>query len=205
MNEKGILFIVSGFAGTGKSTITQGLIKKYGCYELSISATTRPAREGEEHGREYFFMNKEDFESQIEDGNFLEYARYLDNYYGTPKKWVDEKLASGQNVILEIEMQGALQIKGKFPKSLLIFVLPPSAEELEHRLTSRGTETKEQIAKRIARAKEEVEFIEKYDYVIVNEDIEKSINIVHNIVMSEKFRVSRNTDEIKAYVADFVK
>ena len=205
MNEKGILFIVSGFAGTGKSTITQGLIKKYGCYELSISATTRSARAGEEHGREYFFMSKDEFENQIEDGNFLEYARYLDNYYGTPKKWVDDKLSKGQNVILEIEMQGALQIKGKFPESLLIFVLPPCNEELEKRLTSRGTETKEQIAKRILRAKEEVDFIEKYDYVIVNEDIEKSINIVHNIVQSEKFRVSRNTQEIKEYVEDFIR
>jgi len=205
MNERGILFIVSGFAGTGKSTITRGLIQKYDCYELSISATTRPARGNEQHGREYFFLSREEFEALIEAEGFLEHALYLDNYYGTPKEWVDRKLSEGKDVILEIEMQGALQIKKNIPSCLLIFLLPPSIEELERRITSRGTETPEQIANRLNRAKEEVDFMQYYDYLVINEDVEKTIDMVHNIVQSEKNRVERNLDFIEQYITDFLK
>lgn len=205
MNKRGKLFIVSGFAGTGKSTITKGLVKNYDCYELSISATTRPARGNEQHGREYFFLSKEEFEGLIEAEGFLEHAIYLDHHYGTPKEWVNSRLEEGKDVILEIEMQGALQIKANIPDCLLIFLLPPSIEELEKRLINRGTETSEQIANRIRRAKEEVDYIQHYDYIVINEDVEKTIEIVHNIVQSEKYKVNCNLDFVRDYIRDFTK
>lgn len=205
MEQKGILFVVSGFAGTGKSTVTQGMINKYDSYVLSVSATTRAPREGEEHGREYFFLEVDEFKEKIKNNQFLEYACYVENYYGTPKDWVEDRLNENKDVILEIEMQGALQIKEKVPECVLIFLLPPDFAELENRLRNRGTDSEEVIQKRLDRAREEVSFIEKYDYIVINENIEKSIDMVHNIVQSEKCLVSRNQDNIYQYIKDFHK
>lgn len=184
--DKGILLIVSGLSGAGKGTICKRLMEKYPDYEFSISATTRAPREGEIHGREYFFLSQEEFETKIEDGQFLEYANYVGNYYGTPKDWVEEKLEGGKNVILEIELQGAFQVREKIPEAVLIFIMPPDMEELKRRLIHRGTETEEQIEKRLSRAMEELEYVDQYDYVIVNEEVEKSVEMLHTIVLNVK-------------------
>lgn len=184
--DKGILLIVSGLSGAGKGTICKRLMEKYPDYEFSISATTRAPREGEMHGREYFFLSKEEFETKIEDGLFLEYANYVGNYYGTPKDWVVEKLEGGKNVILEIELQGAFQVREKIPEAVLIFIMPPDMEELKRRLIHRGTETEEQIERRLSRAMEELEYVDQYDYVIVNEEVEKSVEMLHTIVLNVK-------------------
>ena len=182
MEQKGILMVLSGFSGAGKGTLVKGLIQKYDNYALSISMTTRAPREGERHGVEYFFTDKENFEETIRQNGLIEYASYCGNYYGTPRAYVEEQMAAGKNVILEIELQGALKIKEKFPESLLIFVTPPSAEELKRRLEKRGTESPEVIAQRLARAVEESEGIEAYDYIVVNDDLETCIEEIHRLV-----------------------
>ena len=155
--NKGILVVVSGFSGAGKGTVMKRLMEKYDDYALSVSATTRKPRPGEEDGREYFFRTRDEFEKLIEEDALLEYARYVENYYGTPRSYVEEQLQAGRNVILEIEIQGAMKIKEKIPEALLVFVTPPTVEELERRLTGRGTETAQVIADRLARAGEEAE------------------------------------------------
>ena len=142
MNRQGILIVVSGFSGSGKGTIMKELLKRYDNYALSVSATTRQPREGEVEGKEYFFKTREEFEKMIAKEELIEYARYVNNYYGTPRAYVEEQLDSGKDVILEIELQGALKIKKKFPEALLLFVSPPSANELNRRLVNPGTETK---------------------------------------------------------------
>ena len=157
--SKGVLTIVSGFSGAGKGTVMKGLLANYDNYALSISATTRRPREGEQDGREYFFKTREEFEQMIAEGAFIEYAQYVENYYGTPKAYVEEQLANGKDVLLEIEIQGALQVKKLRPDALLIFITPPSAEILEQRLTGRGTETPEVIAMRMNRAVEEAAYM----------------------------------------------
>ncbi len=182
MAEKGILMVLSGFSGAGKGTLMRRLLEIYDNYALSVSMTTRSPREGERHGVEYFFVTKEEFEQTIEKEGLIEYANYCGNYYGTPRAYVEEQLQKGKDVILEIEIQGALQIKKKFPDSLLLFVTPPSAQELRRRLEGRGTETPEVIAKRLARAGEEAEGIENYDYIVVNDDLEVCTKEIHNIV-----------------------
>lgn len=186
--NKGVLVVLSGLSGAGKGTICKRLLEKYPGYVLSVSATSRKPREGEVHGREYFFITREEFEDRIEQGKLLEYAQYVDNYYGTPKDWVEEQLAEGNDILLEIELQGAFQVRKKIPEAVLVFVLPPDMEELKRRLMNRGTETMEQIEKRIQRAKEELEYVPDYDFVIVNEDVEKSVDMLHNIVRSEKIK-----------------
>ncbi len=182
MENKGRLIIVSGLSGAGKGTIVKSLLEKYPQeYVLSISATSRAPRSGETEGREYFFKTREEFEKMIEKGELLEYAGYVDNYYGTPKAWVTEQLADNKNVILEIEINGAFQVKEIFPQATLVFVEAPDLDELRKRLEGRGTETKEQIDSRIERAKEELTYKDRYDYVIVNRDVEKSVEMLHNI------------------------
>ena len=169
-NQRGILAIISGFSGAGKGTVVEEILKTYDKeYCLSISATTRQPRNGEKHGQHYFFLKKEEFEQRIAEDLFLEHARYIEDYYGTPKDFVLDRLEQGISVILEIEMQGALKVKERCPEALLIFVTPPTAEELERRLRGRGTETDEKIASRLARAAEEVSYMDKYDYIVVNE------------------------------------
>lgn len=197
MKKQGILVVVSGFAGTGKGTVMKELLRRYDNYALSISATTRGPRTGEEEGREYFFKSKEEFEQMIREDAFLEHACYVGNYYGTPKAYVQEQMAEGKDVILEIEIQGALSIKERFPETLLLFIAPPSAEVLKERLVGRGTETAEVIEKRLARAAEESEGIENYDYLVVNDDLEECVESVHQMIQSEHFKMSRRTADVE--------
>ena len=208
MKDKGILIVVSGFSGAGKGTLMKRLLSDYDNYALSISMTTRKPREGEVHGREYFFTDKENFEKTIAENGLIEYATYCDNYYGTPREYVEQQLMAGKDVVLEIEIQGALKIKEKFPESLLLFVTPPSAKELERRLVGRGTETQEVIAKRLARAVEESEGIEAYDYIVVNDDLDACVKQLHTIVMNEHYapvRCMEFIEEIREELKEFSK
>ncbi len=187
MNNKGILVVVSGFAGSGKGTIMKQLMKEHGeAYALSVSATTRAPRPGETHGVEYFFLNTEEFEAMIEKDELLEYAKYVNNYYGTPRSYVEEQLNSGKNVILEIEMQGAFKVKAKYPETLLMFVTAPSAKEVKNRLVGRGTESMEVIDARMHRAYEEAQDLEKYDYLVINDDIDAAVECVNAIIRGEQ-------------------
>ncbi len=196
MNKKGILVVVSGFAGSGKGTLMKKLMTDYDDYALSVSATTRLPRPGEVDGREYFFKTVEEFKKMIAEEEFIEYAQYVSNYYGTPKKYVKEQLSQGKDVILEIEIQGALQIKEKFPEALLLFVTPPSAEILKNRLIGRGTEEAPVIQKRLERAREEAEGIEKYDYFVINDELDRCALQMHQIIQSEHDRTFRNKEFI---------
>ena len=164
MTRKGILIVVSGFSGAGKGTLMKELVRTYENYALSVSMTTRSPRPGEEEGKEYFFVSEEEFKEKLEQDGLIEYANYCGNYYGTPREYVERQLEKGKDVILEIEIQGALKIKEKFPTALLIFVMPPDAAELKKRLEGRGTESPEVIAQRICRAREEAVGIEEYDF-----------------------------------------
>ena len=200
MAEKGILLVVSGFSGAGKGTLLRALLEKYDSYALSVSATTRKPREGEMEGREYFFRTREEFEAMIKAGELIEYASYVGNYYGTPRAYVEEQLALGKDVILEIEIQGALKIKERFPDSVLLFLSPPSARELRRRLEGRGTESQEVIESRLSRACEEAVGIEKYDYFVINDEIEACAEQVHGIIKSEHakaFRCLARIEEIR--------
>lgn len=202
MKQRGILTVVSGFSGSGKGTVMKGLLEKYENYALSISATTRTPREGEVEGREYFFKTKEDFLLMIERGELIEYAQYVENFYGTPKAYVEEQLEAGKDVILEIEIQGARKIKEQIPDALLLFLTPPSVSELRKRLEGRGTEAKEVIEARIQRAKEESIGMEDYDYLIVNDDLDGCIEEVHRIIQGEHFRTLRNLPLIEKIKAE---
>lgn len=205
MKRKGLLLVISGFAGTGKGTLVAGLLEKYNNYALSVSATTRSPRQGETDGVHYFFKTKEEFRKMIDAGALIEYAQYVGNYYGTPKDYVLRQMEQGKDVILEIEMQGALKIKEQFPDALLLFVAPPDADTLESRLTGRGTETPEVIRKRLHRAVEEAEYMKQYDYLVVNDTIEECVLKTHNIIQSEHFRAFRNMDFVEALQNDLKK
>lgn len=195
--RKGILIVVSGFSGAGKGTIMKRLLEEYpGQYALSVSATTRKPRPGEVHGREYFFVSVEEFEEMIAGNALVEHAKYISNYYGTPRAYVEEQMAFGKDVILEIEIQGALKIKEKFPDALLLFISPPSAKELKRRLTERGTEDAATIASRLSRAVEESKGIEAYDYFVINDNLEACISQVHGIIENEHSRMNRNQEKI---------
>ena len=197
MKRKGILIVVSGFSGAGKGTLMKRLVQDFDNYALSISMTTRNPRPGETDGKEYFFVSREAFEKQIEENGLVEYASYCDNYYGTPREYVEQQLEMGKDVILEIEIQGALKVKKKFPSALLMFVMPPSAQELKRRLVDRGTETEEVIEKRLKRASEEAEGIEEYDYIVVNDDLEECVKYMHSLVMAAHATPDRNEELIQ--------
>lgn len=207
MKDKGLLLVISGFSGAGKGTVVKRLLEQHSDYALSISATTRSPREGEQNGREYFFKTKEEFEKMIEASELIEYAKYVDNYYGTPKAYVEEQLKEGKNVILEIEIQGALNIKRMFPEAVLLFIMPPSAKELERRLVGRGTEDEATIKARLARAGEEAQGVENYNYIVINDDVDACVETIDSIVKSEKKKAVNNIDlinnikeELKAYL-----
>ena len=197
MSNKGILTVVSGFSGAGKGTIMKRLMEKYDNYALSVSATTRAPRPGEEEGREYFFRTVEEFEKMIAKEQLIEYAKYVDNYYGTPRAYVEEQLEAGKDVILEIEIQGALKVKEKFPETLLRFVTPPSARELKDRLVKRGTESMEVILSRMERAREEAKGMDRYDYLVINDVLEDCVDEVHRIIQGEHRKSFRNMDFIE--------
>ena len=208
MKKQGTLVVVSGFAGTGKGTVMKELLGRYDSYALSISATTRNPRPGEVDGREYFFKTKEEFEQMIANNEFVEHACYVGNYYGTPKKYVQEQLAAGKDVILEIEIQGALNIKSQFPDALLLFIAPPSADVLKTRLVGRGTETAEVIEQRLARAVEESKVIENYDYLVVNDDLDECVENVHQMIQSAGWKMSRreaDVEELRRQISKFSK
>ena len=190
---KGLLIVYAGASGVGKGTIMKELLKSDDNFRLSVSATTRAPRPGETNGVEYHFVTKEDFESLIADDGLLEYATYCDNFYGTPKKAVFDMLDKGIDVFLEIEIKGFLQIKEKYPECVTIFLLPPSLEELEKRLTGRGTETEEVIRKRLDTAKSELTYADKFDYNVINDDVDRAKNEIIDIISNIK--KERNNEE----------
>ena len=197
MADRGILVVVSGFSGAGKGTLMKRLMEKYDNYSLSVSATTREPRPGEEHGREYFFHTKKEFEELILEDALIEYAQYVDNYYGTPKAYVEKQLNMGKDVILEIEIQGALKVKKKMPNTLLLFVTPPNAEELKHRLINRGTESLEVIESRLSRASEEAKGMSEYDYILILDVFVEFVDNMHSIIQSQHDAVKNRQEFIK--------
>lgn len=199
MNRDGLLLVVSGPSGTGKGTVLNLFKELSPDTVFSISATTRTPRKGEADGKNYFFKSLEEFERMIEDQDMVEWVQYCGNYYGTPKCFIDESIKSGKDVILEIEVEGALNIKKLFPKSVIIFIAPPTFEELRRRIESRGTEDSETIARRLEKARKELLLVEKYDYVIVNEDVQEAVNDLLSIIHSEKLRVTHCADLQKKF------
>ena len=190
MKRQGMLAVVSGFSGAGKGTVMKALLEKYDNYALSISATTRAPRPGEQDGREYFFMTDGQFEELIQNDRLIEHARYVNHYYGTPRSYVESKMAEGKDVILEIEIQGALNVKRQYPDAILIFVVPPTAAELKRRLVSRGTETEEAIATRMETARVELSRKMEYDIRLVNDDLDEAVRALAGYVneQAEKIR-----------------
>ncbi|MBQ1511612.1 MAG: guanylate kinase [Selenomonadaceae bacterium] len=191
--KQGLLIVVSGASGTGKGTVCNALMESLPELAYSISATTRSPRKGEQDGVNYYFLAREEFEKMIEEGGFLEWAEVYGNYYGTPLKKIQERLAEGQDILLEIDTQGALKVMEKCPEGVFIFLLPPSLEELERRIRGRGTETEESIARRLGAAKEEIGVGRKYKYVVVNDRVEKAVEQIQAILVAEHCRVEQNT------------
>ena len=189
--KKGFLMIVSGPSGVGKGTICDILLRENTDIKYSISATSRNKRPNEEHGKNYFFVSNDEFEKMIEDGKLLEYARVHGNYYGTPKDFVLNSIENGDVVILEIDVQGALQVKKNYPDAVLVFVLPPDFEELKKRLVERGTEDEETINLRMNNAKKEVEFLNEYNYSIVNDFIDESVDKMKAIIEAERLKIKK--------------
>ena len=191
-NDKGLLLVISGPSGTGKGTVCKRLLEKNKDIFLSVSATTRKPREGEIDGVSYHFYDEDKFRNLIAKNQFIEWAAFCDNYYGTPKAPVVENIENGRDVMLEIEIEGAMKVRAKHPEGVYIFLFPPSIEALEERLKGRGTETDEVIAKRLARAKEEFKMCTKYNYYVVNDDLEKAVEEIEAIIVAEKARKERN-------------
>lgn len=192
MGKKGLLIVLSGPSGAGKGTVCKALLSKEQNLKLSISTTTRKPRTGEVDGENYFFTTVENFQSMIENNMLLEWAKVYDNYYGTPKDFVFKNVEEGNDVILEIDIQGALKVKDKFPEGVFIFILPPSMEELRNRIKKRGTESEEEILKRFKSAYEELNFVSRYNYVVINDDVNSAVEKIRAIIMAEKCRVDRN-------------
>ena len=197
MRKKGLLLVISGPSGVGKGTVCKEYLSRHDDCALSVSATTRAPREGEIHGESYFFLTQEEFRKKIDEDGFLEHAQFCENYYGTPKDTVMEMIESGKNVILEIEVQGALQVRAHYPEAVFIFVLPPSLKELEDRLRGRGTETEDVITKRLERSKAEFKYLEKYNYILVNDTVEEAVERLHAIITAEKCLMARNYKYLK--------
>lgn len=200
--RKGILFIISGPAGSGKGTVVNQLVAKHSDIKLSVSATTRNPRPGEKNGVHYHFITKEEFENRISRGEILEYTTYCENYYGTPLKEVKEALENGEDIILEIEVDGAMQVKNKIEGSITIMLTPPDACILENRLRSRGTETDEVIKWRLERAKEEIRLLPKYDYSVINEDgkMEECAELVYSIICAEHSKTQYTKEIVKKFI-----
>lgn len=195
--SKGLLFVVSAPAGCGKDTILEQVLAKESNVGYSVSATTRAPRPGEVDGTHYFFLTREKFEQMIADNAVLEYTEYCGNYYGTPRKGVEEMLAQGKDVVLKIEVEGAMNIKKMFPDCCLVFILPPSMQELERRLRKRGTEDEETILRRTAQAREEIDTAINYDYFVVNDALEDAVQDLLAVIRGEKCRKERNLDRLQ--------
>lgn len=196
MKKKGLLIVISGPSGTGKGTVCKELLNREKDMKISISATTRKARTGEKDGINYYFMDKDTFEKQISKDGFLEYAKVYDNYYGTPKKYVIDEIDKGNNVLLEIDIQGALQVKEKYPKGVFIFILPPSMKVLKERIVGRGTESEEDIAKRFESAFKEIDYVKEYDYFVINDKIEEAVEKIKAIICTESCKITENIEDI---------
>jgi guanylate kinase len=197
-NRKGLLLVISGPAGVGKGTINLSLISRNSDIRMSVSATTRAPRPGEIDGVHYFFKSEEEFQNMINSGAFLEYMRVFNtHYYGTPKSFVEQELAEGRSVILEIDVQGAMRVKAAYPDAVLIFIAPPSMSELKSRLIHRGTESSEAIERRFETAYHEMELVDRYDYVVVNDILDLAIARTEDIIVAERCKVSRNGELIE--------
>lgn len=197
LDEKGILFILSGPSGVGKGTVRQRLFELETDLQYSVSATTRNKRPNEIDGKDYFFKTKSEFMKMIEEDKLLEYAQYVNNYYGTPKAYVEEQLEKGNDVFLEIEVQGALQVKENFPDGVFIFLFPPSLEELKNRIINRGTETEALVLNRLKEAKKEIDMMSAYDYVVVNDDVDVAVSKIKAIITSEHCNRERIENQYK--------
>lgn len=201
-DEKGILFVLSGPSGVGKGTVREQLFKREVNLKYSVSATTRKKRPGEQEGIDYFYKTKDQFIKMIEQKEFLEYANYVDNYYGTPREYVESEIASGNDVFLEIEVQGALQVKRNYPEGVFIFLFPPSLEELKERIMGRGTESKEHIVNRLKEAQKEIDMMSEYDYVVVNDDVDKAVEKIQAIIQAEHCKRERIENQYKKIMED---
>lgn len=189
MKRRGILFVISGPSGVGKGTIREALLKNMQDIEVSVSATTRPPRPGEVHGKDYFFLSRDEFKKMIEEDKFLEWANVYQNYYGTPRDFVIENLQQGKDVLLEIDIQGAMQVKSKMPEGVFIFIYPPDIKTLSERLCTRGKDSKESIERRLAACEEELRHVKYYDYVVVNDELEAAVKKTEAIIIAERCKI----------------
>lgn len=203
MAKRGMLIVLSGPSGVGKGTVRKAIFDQGGNdFQYSISMTTRKPREGEVNGVDYYFVSKEEFEHNIETGQMLEYAKYVDNYYGTPLKYVNETLDRGKDVFLEIEVNGALQVRKRSPEGVFVFLTPPDLMELKQRIINRGTEDIETINKRMEKAVEEIRMMQDYDFAVVNDKVENAVESIKTIIKSERFRVARVFPEYEEMLGD---
>ncbi|MCL2407416.1 MAG: guanylate kinase [Defluviitaleaceae bacterium] len=192
--QTGSLFIISGPSGSGKGTVVKALAAASPEFALSVSVTTRKKRESEVHGVHYFFINEDQFITLRDTDRLLEHASFIGNLYGTPRSYVDEQIQEGKTVLLEIEVNGALQVKSRYPDAVLIFLIPPDFDELNRRLADRGTEDSETVRARMVRAREEVALIDKYDYLIINDKIENAVSDIKMIAHAEKLKTTKRVD-----------
>ena len=201
MTKRGMLIVLSGPSGVGKGTVRQAMMKdaKYHDLQYSVSMTTRPKRPGEVEGVDYYFRTKEEFEQEIKNNGMLEYAQYVDNYYGTPLKYVNQTLNAGKDVLLEIEVNGAMQVRAKCPDGVFIFLTPPDLKELRHRIINRGTDDIATIDKRMKKAAEEIKMMINYDYAVVNDKVELAVDRIEKIIASEHLRVVRVIDQYTSF------
>lgn len=204
LHDEGILLVVSGPSGAGKGTICNAIRKMYPDLEYSTSMTTRAPRNGEEEGISYFFRTDEEFEKLIEEDAFLEYARVYDHYYGTPKKYVLDKIQEGRSVLLEIDIQGAMQVKKRYPKGVFVYIVPPSLEILSQRIHKRGTDSEEVIQSRLAQITNELSLAHQYDYIVVNDVLEDAVRKTSAIIEAEKCKLSRNEGQIQTIFKQYI-